>query len=48
VWFFTALYVAAAFMTHFLKSPADPRYRVDAAPTEAVPYDQAIKAAAVS
>ncbi|MFH8492572.1 hypothetical protein [Streptomyces coeruleorubidus] len=43
-----ALYVAAAFMTHFLKSPADPQYRDDSGPAEAVPGDQAIKAAAVS
>lgn len=48
VWLFTALYVAAAFMTHFLKSPVDPQYRVDSAPAEAVPDDQVIKAAAVS
>ncbi len=52
VWIFIALYVAAACMTHFLKSPADPQYRADADPAEtapgALPAAQAIKAAAVS
>ncbi|EKX65255.1 hypothetical protein Sipo8835_18245 [Streptomyces ipomoeae] len=45
VWIFATLCAASTLMTHVLKSPADPQYRVDAAPAEVLPEAQAIEAA---